>query len=309
MGWRCTGLSWPHDGPVLGWRRSDGTGPGRVSVLAYGKELGFRAVGERHCTGARGNPCPVAAVVPVRSTGARCPECARLDRAHSVAADTIADDPRPYRVYLAWFGPGTVKVGITRESRDAARLREQGAVVFTWLGRGPLMAARRTEEVLRSALGVPDRIPYARKRTLRGELPGAAERAAEVEALYRRAVALEGAGWPETLERLPFEAVDHAGAFGLDGHAATSGLDGAGATPGGIAGRAVTGLADGGAVGGRLVAAAGPDLHLETAADGVVVLDTRLITGWDLVAADARAAPSVPVAAAAEGAGVQDGLF
>ncbi|GAA2957282.1 MULTISPECIES: DUF2797 domain-containing protein [Streptomycetaceae] len=294
MGWQCTGLSWPHDGPVLGWRRSDGAGRGRVSVLAYGRELGFRAEGERRCVGARGNPCPVPAVVPVRSTGARCPECARLDRAHSVAADTVADDPRPYRVYLAWFGPGMVKVGITRESRESARLREQGAVVFTWLGRGPLMAARRTEEVLRSALGVPDRIPYARKRAVRGELPGVAGRAAEVEGLYRRAVALEGAGWPETLERLPFEAVDHGGTFGLDAAGVTAGV--------------VTGLADGGAVGGRLVAAAGPDLHLETAADGVVVLDTRLITGWDLAGADTRAALSVPVLVTG-GAGVQDGLF
>ncbi|MFD9500931.1 DUF2797 domain-containing protein [Streptomyces sp. NPDC060035] len=294
MGWQCTGLSWPDDGPVLGWRRSDGTGRGRASVLAYGKELGFRAEGERHCAGARGNPCPLVAVVPARSTGARCPECARLDRAHSVAADTIADDPRTYRVYLAWFGPGMVKVGITAEARGAARLREQGAVVFSWLGRGPLMAARRTEELLRSVLGVPDRIPYARKRAVRGELPTVAERVAEVEGLYGRAAALGGSGWPEALERLPFEAVDHAGVFGLDGV--------------GAAARVVTGLVDGGVVAGRLVAAAGPDLHLATAADGVVVLDTRLITGWVLVGADARAGVSVPVVAAGVG-GVQDGLF
>ncbi|CAO0827451.1 hypothetical protein SMICM17S_01872 [Streptomyces microflavus] len=93
-----------------------------------------------------------------------------------MAADTLLDDPRTYRVYLAWFGPGMVKVGITREERGAARLREQGAVAFTWLGRGPLMAARRTEEVLRAALGVPDRIPYARKRAVRGRLPGEQER-------------------------------------------------------------------------------------------------------------------------------------
>ncbi|WP_327116572.1 DUF2797 domain-containing protein [Streptomyces sp. NBC_01341] len=293
-GWRCTGLSWPGDVPVLGWARRGGAGRGRTSALAYGTELGFRADGERHCVGARGNACPVSAVVPVRSTGARCAECARLDRAHSVAADTIADDPRTYRVYLAWFGPGMVKVGITGEARGAARLREQGAVVFSWLGRGPLMAARRTEELLRSALGVPDRIPYARKRAIRCGLPGAAERAAEIEGLYGLAAALEGAGWPEALERLPFEAVDHAGVFGL-----------AGAGP---AARVVTGLADGGVVAGRLVAAAGPDLHLRTVDGDIVVLDTRLITGWDLVAADARAGVSAP-AVSVGGGGVQGGLF
>ena len=296
MGWQCTGLRWPDDAPpVLGWRQTDGAGrPERTSVLSYGTELGFRAGAERHCVGARGNPCPLGAVVPVRSTGARCTECARLDRAHSVAADTMADDPRTYRVYLAWFGPGMLKVGITAEERGAARLREQGAVVFTWLGRGPLMAARRTEELLRSALGVPDRIPYARKRAVRGELPGAAERAAEVGKLYAAAVRLEGAGWPESLERLPFGAVDHGAVFGLDGPSAAA--------------HVVSCLTADGVVAGRLVAAAGPDLHLLTAAHGVVVLDTRLITGWPLTAADAHAGVSVPLVDAGGGA-VQDELF
>ncbi|MFE9780458.1 DUF2797 domain-containing protein [Streptomyces sp. NPDC005775] len=309
MGWQCTGLRWPdgHDGPVLGWRNGHRT---RGSVLAYGTELGFRASGERTCVGARGNACPMAALVAERSTGARCAECGRLDRAHSVAADTIPDDPRTYRVYLAWFGAGMVKVGITAEERGAARLREQGAVVFSWLGRGPLMAARRAEEVLRAALGVPDRIAYARKRAVRAELPGAGERAGEVAELYGRAVALDGGGWPEALERLPFEAVDHAGIFGIDG-------------PGGVAGpggtvRAVTGLVDGGVVVGRLVAAAGPDLHLDTGADGVVVVDTRLMTGWALTAAGAGTGNgigngigtgvSVPTVVVGGGPS-QDGLF
>ncbi|MFJ9571736.1 DUF2797 domain-containing protein [Streptomyces bacillaris] len=299
FGWRCTGVAWPGDGPELGWSRGRER---RVSVLAYGSGLGFRAVGERHCVGARGNPCPVAAVVPARSTGGRCPECARLDRAHSVAADTLADDPRPYRVYLAWFGPGLVKVGITREERGGARLREQGAVAYTWLGRGPLMAARRTEEVVRAALGVPDRIPYARKRSVRGQLPGERERFEEVVELYGRAVGLQGHGWPESLEHLPLEVVDHARMFGLDRSARAT--------------RAVGELVDGGVVAGRLVAAAGPDLHLEVDEGGVIVLDTRLITGWELaaVAPEAKAEKAekgevgVPLIDIA-GGGVQGGLF
>ncbi|MFI1223902.1 MULTISPECIES: DUF2797 domain-containing protein [unclassified Streptomyces] len=271
-GWWCTGVRWPGETPELGWSRG---GDRRVSVLAYGAGLGFRALGERHCAGARGNVCPLGAVVAGRGTGGRCAECARLDRAHSVAADTLADDPRTYRVYLAWFGPGLVKVGITGEERGAARLREQGAVVFSWLGRGPLMAARRTEEVLRAALGVPDRIPYARKRAERGRLPGAGERAAEVAELYGRAAELEGRGWPESLERLPLEVVDQAGIFGIDRSPAPV--------------RSVRELVDGGVVAGRLVAAAGPDLHLAVDGVGVVVLDTRLITGWDLAAVPAGA--------------------
>ncbi|MBT1099605.1 MULTISPECIES: DUF2797 domain-containing protein [Streptomyces] len=276
-GWWCDGVRWPGQAPELGWSRG---GDRRVSVLAYGAGIGFRALGERHCVGARGNVCPLGAVVPGRSTGGRCAECARLDRAHSVAADTMADDPRTYRVYLAWFGPGMVKVGITGEERGAARLREQGAVVFSWLGRGPLMAARRTEEVLRAALGVPDRIAYARKRAVRGRLPGAEERAAEVAELYGRVARLEGGGGPESLERLPLEVVDQAELFGID------------RTPAPV--RSVRELVDGGVVSGRLVAAAGPDLHLAVDGVGVVVLDTRLITGWDLAAV-----PDVPVRAGA----------
>ncbi|MGW1885602.1 DUF2797 domain-containing protein [Streptomyces sp. NPDC001970] len=286
MAWQCKGLSWARTPPVLVWRS------GRTSTLAYGQDIAFRAVGQRQCTGARGNVCPVGAVVPGRSTGGLCPECARLDRAHSVAADTVADDPRPYRVYLAWFGPGMVKVGITAEQRGAARLLEQGAVVFSWLGRGPLMAARRTEELLRAALGVPDRIPYAQKRVVRAALPaGADERAGEITELYARAVALEG--WPEALERIGFEAVDHMGVFGLEGLPAAWGV--------------VRELVDGGTVAGRLIAAAGPDLHLRTGEGRVIVLDTRLLSGWELVGAERTAGLTVAVDELPHG--VQDGLF
>ncbi|MFF9219915.1 DUF2797 domain-containing protein [Streptomyces viridosporus] len=288
--WRCSGLRWSADGPELAW---DG---GRRSALSRGKRVAFgvEEAGVRTCVGARGHRCPLGAVVPGRSTGARCEECARLDRAHSVAADTLADDPRPYRVYLAWFGPGMAKVGITAVERGPARLLEQGAVCFSWLGTGPLMAARRTEELLRAALGVPDRILYADKRAVRAALPETeGARAAEIAALHARAVALSG--WPESLGREPFRPVDHVGVFGLAGAPAAVG--------------AVSELVAGGGVSGELVAAAGPDLHLATRA-GVVVLDTRLLAGWGLVPAGGRERElDVPVKAFTQRPGEQDGLF
>ncbi|MFE6227507.1 MULTISPECIES: DUF2797 domain-containing protein [unclassified Streptomyces] len=287
--WRSGGVGWSGGSPGLRWWG------GRVSPVGYGQPLGFRAVGGRLCAGARGNGCPVGAPVPGRSTGGLCPDCARLDRAHSVAADTFADDPRPYRVYLAWFGPGTVKVGITGEHRGAARLREQGAVAFCWLGRGPLMAARRTEEVLRQALGVPDRVAYERKRALRVGLPDAGARAAEVEELYGRALGV--GGWRETLEALPFTAYDHGELFGLGGLPA---LDGT-----------VTELVEGGVVTGRVLAAAGPDLHLGDRGGRHLVLDGRLLGGWGLERCGADDAWSVPVggAPAAGSHAGQEGLF
>ncbi|MFF5567575.1 DUF2797 domain-containing protein [Streptomyces sp. NPDC012623] len=294
VGWRCDGIRWGGGVPALGWSRGDER---RESALGYGRELAFRAVGTRECVGARGNVCPVHAAVPGRSTGGRCAECARLERAHSVAADTVADDPRTYRVYLAWFGPGMVKVGITAEQRGPARLLEQGAVAFSWLGRGPLMAARRTEELLRTALGVPDRVPYAAKRAVRSALPEPGARAAEIRRMHESAVALEG--WPPTLERIAFAPVDHAGAFGLAGLPPATGVIGE--------------LADGGCVAGRLIAAAGPDLHL-AADSGVVVLDTRLMSGWELRGGggvDTRGAVTVPVVPVRDprGDGAQDSLF
>ncbi|HEY9369697.1 DUF2797 domain-containing protein [Streptomyces sp.] len=283
--WRCVGMRWDGGAPLLRWEG------GRVSRLAYGQDIGFRALGERGCVGARGNPCAAGAGVSGRSTGGRCAECARLERAHSVAADTIADDPRTYRVYLAWFGVGMIKVGITAEARGPARLLEQGAVAFCWLGRGPLMAARRTEELLRHALKVPDRIPYARKREVRHALPGADVRAREIEALYRSAVGLPG--WAETLEPVEFAAYDHGDAFRLDGLPALSGT--------------VAELVDGGTVAGRLCAAAGPDLHLLAADGRCLALDTRLLSGWELAPAPADAPVTVPVLRSS--VGEQGGLF
>lgn len=292
MTWWCTGIRWQDGRPGIGWygvERAE-----RDSQLGYGRRLAFVARGERHCLGVRRagkrTPCPARRTVPGRTGSAQCPECARLDRSFSVAADTNAADPRPYRVYLAWFGAGLIKVGITAEERGPARLLEQGAVTWAWLGRGPLMAARRTEELLRAALGVPDRIAYARKRAVRAHLPPPAGRAREVAELHARAVALPG--WPESLEPVGCEVVDHAAAFGLDALPKPTGV--------------VAELVPGGTVAGLLVGAAGPDLHF---ADGLVV-DTRLLAGWELVAAAGDAVTDVPVAAIAPPAGAeQDGLF
>ncbi|MGR4881761.1 DUF2797 domain-containing protein [Streptomyces sp. LARHCF249] len=295
MSWWCTGIRWKDGQPAIGWYGERGE---RASTLGYGQRLAFVAQGERRCLGVRRagkrTPCPTGATVPGRAGNAQCPECARLDRSFSVAADTNAADPRTYRVYLAWFGPGMVKVGITAEERGRARLLEQGAVAWAWLGRGPLMATRRTEELLRAALGVPDRIAYARKRAVRARLPAAPERAREVAELHARAAALPG--WPDSLERMDCEVADHAGPFGLEGLPEPA--------------RVIAEMVIGGVVVGQLVGAAGPDLHF---ADGLVV-DTRLLAGWELVAPVGGAVvTSVPVVevppAVVHPPAEQDGLF
>ncbi|MGY0492866.1 DUF2797 domain-containing protein [Streptomyces sp. WG-D5] len=287
-------MRWRGGGPVFGWV-GDGGGE-RESGVRFGDGVAFRVGGARRCLGVwrggRWTVCPGWDAVPVRGTRAQCAECAGIDRARSVAADTIADDPRPYHVYLAWFGDGLVKVGITGTRRGSDRLLEQGAVAFTWLGRGPLMAARRAEELLRVALGVPDRIPYEKKRAVRSGLPGAGERGAELVRAHAVAVGLDG--WPESLERLPCQVVDHGEAFGL------AGIDRVDAV--------VSGLAEGAVVAGRVVAAAGPDLHLVEEDGGRrLVVDVRVLAGWPLERVSAGATDAGFVVR--EVPGVQGGLF
>ncbi|MGP9019693.1 hypothetical protein ACT1U9_15000 [Streptomyces sp. BR1] len=97
--------------------------------------------------------------------------------------------------------------------------------------------------------------------------------------LHARAVAL--AGWPESLEALGCDVVDHARVFGLSGLRPAGGV--------------VAELVPEGAVAGRVLAAAGPDLHLGTGDGRVVVLDTRLMSGWGLVGAAGSGSGGVTV--------------
>ncbi|MFH8567475.1 DUF2797 domain-containing protein [Streptomyces sp. NPDC017993] len=275
-------------------------------MLPAGKALAFAARGERRCLGVwragRWIVCPYAAVLDGASAKDQCARCAQLDRSRSVAADTMADDRRPYGVYLAYFGPGLLKVGITAAERGPARLVEQGAVAYAWLGRGPLMAARRAEALLGSALGIPDRFGKAAKRAARGALPPPAERAAELAQLHATARALTG--WPETLEPVAFSCGDHGELFGLDRIPAEA--------------PELAGLAPGAEIVGEVLAGVGADVYLRLAGEGeppgggadeagvVAVLDARMLSGWVLGPAEGRVT-TVPVRAAAYGSGARPG--
>nr|WP_260636633.1 DUF2797 domain-containing protein [Streptomyces angustmyceticus] len=310
--WRCTGPRWSGGGPGsgaegrfgqrLGWYCAE-RGEERVSMLPAGKVLAFAAQGERRCLGVRRAGrwivCPYGAVLDGAGAKDQCARCARLDRSRSVAADTMADDPRPYGVYLAYFGPGLLKVGITAVERGPARLVEQGAVAYAWLGRGPLMAARRAEALLGSALAVPDRFAKAAKRAARGALPPVADRFAELAQLHRTAQELPG--WPETLRTVEFAGADHTELFGLD------------RIPGEVA--ELGGMASGAEIVGEVLTGVGADVYLRLAGGGggddgggeaVAVMDARLLSGWVLGAAVGRVT-TVPVRGVVTGAGERKG--
>ncbi|WP_338118203.1 DUF2797 domain-containing protein [Streptomyces coryli] len=254
----------------------------------------------RECVGVvragRRLPCPDAAATPAAAVRDQCERCAALDRSQSVAADTVPDDPRTYAVYLAWFGTGLVKVGITAQERGPARLLEQAAVCFTFLGHGPLMSARRTEAVLGAALGIPERVRSPRKRAARAALPPSEERAAELRGRYEAALAVPG--WQETLTPAPYELVDHAAHFGLEPRAPRPTAR-------------VTGLAAGAALTGTVLAVAGSDVYLATGA-GELLLDAHLVAGWPLCRPEGDGLappPTEPMAAAGQEGVTPEALF
>ncbi|MEV0277954.1 DUF2797 domain-containing protein [Streptomyces sp. NPDC050610] len=290
--WQCTGLRWDHSGPALSWRhptrgeRSSPLPPDRPLAFAFGKRRS--CVGVRR--GGRHTPCPEGTTLLPSAVSAQCPPCARLDRSHSVAADTIADDPRPYDVYLAWFGPDLIKVGITATEREGVRLLEQAALSYALLGRGPLMSARRAEAVLGAALAVPDRFPYASKRSARHALPAQPLRAAQLADLHERARGLSGL--PESLSIMDFRPVHHDAAFHLGRLRPPDG------TVEPAAGRTLA---------GAVAAVAGPDLYITTADGRLLLTDARQLAGWPLGAAPSGAATTVTVRAPAPSA--PDALF
>lgn len=234
-----------------------------------GADLAFSAGPDRECTGVwragRRHCCPVAAPLQPAARSSQCATCQSLDRSSSIAADTRIDDPRPFTVYLAHHGAAGIKVGITAVARGSARLLEQGALSSIVLSTGTLASARRTERVLGAALGLPDRVSTTRKRAARAHPTTPAARAADLLATTERTRQVT---WPEGQNRRESPAVDHCHTYGLPQDGLRPAAE-------------VLPLAAGSTVAGKVACRIGSDLYLDTAA-GLVLLDTRLLTGWAL---------------------------
>ena len=289
-------MQWGTDGPVLTW--SSPRGDERESLLPLPAGLlAFTVTGPRRCTGiwrgGRRITCPLRTPVSEVSTNPLCPDCATVDRRNSIAADTALDDRRLFRLYLAWFGPDLVKVGITAAERGPQRLLQQGALAHTWLGEGPLPGVRRAEAALGTALGLPDRMSHARKVTARAAGSGSVQ--PEQDLAVRHHAAQTSTAWPETVTRLPFAAQDHTPVYHHD-HNRPAQAD-----------AAVGRLALNDTVAGTLVTLVGSDAYLATE-NGLLLVDLRLLAGWPLVRADQRhtTAATSPLRRPDE---VQHGLF
>jgi hypothetical protein len=262
----CTGLSWFEEKPAL---TSVEGGDLRLKALSPGARLALSWSGSRRCVGwtAPGTgrtPCADDARIDGAATLAQCPSCQNRDHGLSIARDRVTDDGRAYQLYLAWFAPGMLKVGITGVQRGVARLLEQGAIGYTVIATGTLPAARRAELTVSASGLAKERYRSRAKVEAWWGLPqtdGLRSALTEGRTKALRMLA------DHTLDAFPDgPLVDNTDFFGLG--------DGAPATY-----REVEGLDDDGSLTGEVRAVIGKHVFL-TVADGTpLLLDTRLLAG------------------------------
>lgn len=188
-----------------------------------------------------------------------------VDPGTMLARAATVDDGRTYALYLAWFGTGLTKVGLTATERGTDRLAEQGALAFTWLAHGRLPAVRAAERaVSASGLAVERRLRRT-KLDAWWRCPDHTQRRRQLSAAYREII--ETVPWPAALDRDPCLVVDQVQLFGLD------------ALPDSC--QEITGLNTGSVLRGTVRCAVGRDLLLDTI-DGSLLADARLLAGWPL---------------------------
>jgi hypothetical protein len=274
--WRPSGLAWTDAGtPAAALEWLSPTGEVRTSVVDVGARLALVVGADRRCGGlwwdGRHVPCAVRAAIDPGAKSGQCESCAAMARTRSVATDTMLDDPRQFRVYLAHHG-SVVKVGITATERGQARLLEQGALSSVFLSAGSLVSARRCESLLTTALGLPQLVGTARKRAARLAPGTASYRAAELTAVVHRVAGLD---WPPGQTWATTEPVDHTPAYGLPDGGLAPALQ-------------LDPLRPGATISGKVTCRIGRDLYLATPR-GILLVDTGLLEGWALTRADADA--------------------
>jgi hypothetical protein len=271
--WRLAGLVWTQAGPALEWLSP--VGEVRASAVDGGARLALAIGGDRRCGGlwwdGRRVPCTARSPIDAGAKSGQCDSCAAIARTRSVATDMVLDDHREFSVYLAHHG-SVVKVGITATERGPARLLEQGALSSLVLSAGTLLSARRCEALLTTALGLPQQVHTARKRTARLAPGTGLSRAAELATVAERVAGLD---WPPCQTRTADRPLDHTLTYGL-------------AEEGIAPDRQVEPLIPGATINGKVMCRIGRDLYLR-APDGIVLLDTGLLQGWALGRADDNA--------------------
>ena len=283
--WRSTGLHWESGSPVLtavpdGWPRPGHGRPGqaeRKRPLAPGQRIDWTLRGPRGCcgiwTGTGRLACPLNSRLE-DSTNPQCGACAAADPGKALARDAVTGDGRAYGLYLAWFGPGLLKIGLTAASRGRDRLLEQGAITYVMLAAGSYSGIRRAERLISGAGLARERIPARTKTAAWWDLPDAASRAAEITAARTRICGQ--LTWADGVKEVPDCVIDQAADFGLD-RALPASWD------------EVTAITGAGQLVGELIAVVGRHILLG-AATGPLLIDMRRVAGWAFTATAAAGA-------------------
>ncbi len=231
--------------------------------------MDYQLGGQRCCVGVwlaqrrRRQPCPFGHLIPPPATRAQCDPCGAADPGTRFARNATLDDGREYALYLAWFGPGLTKVGLTATERGTDRLAEQGALAFTWLAHGRLPDILAAERRVSASGLAPERRQRRVKLATWWTLPDHTQRRDELRATYQQIITT--VPWPTGLDRAACAVVDQVELFGLD------------ALPDSC--QEITALTSGAVLSGTVRCAVGRDLLLDTQ-DGPLLADTRLLAGW-----------------------------
>lgn len=166
-------------GPFLVVDRLDTTSWERHYFTPGARSFTLEARAERHCTGrhdlltGKSSPCPLRAPLGP-GQAEQCPACFVVTgfnpafyNAAQVSEAQRRRNREPHAVYLASFGAGTIKVGMTLAARASSRLLEQGARIGAVIARcEDADHARDLEAYVAREHGVTESVRASRKRQL-----------------------------------------------------------------------------------------------------------------------------------------------
>ena len=158
--------------PVLSLQRGDKVH--RFNPVGHTMSLHFDS-SQRYCTGwydmraGEGHPCPDAASIAEKYD--QCSSCQQRTgfnpafyNASSVSAQQEERNQEPHILYLAHFGKGITKVGISHAARGDARLLEQGARSAVILDTFPTaLIARQYEAKIAAMPNIAETIQLRKK--------------------------------------------------------------------------------------------------------------------------------------------------
>ncbi|MEG2260698.1 MAG: DUF2797 domain-containing protein [Raoultibacter sp.] len=140
------GIGFDAAGPYLSFNDLEAGSQTQFSV--QGKTFSLRLLAQRRCVGSidlathQGQVCPQAATLLPEAKDNSCPACQKetgfnpaFYNAASLSAQQRAYNLTPHYVYMAYFSPQYVKVGISSETRGIKRLLDQGARAALVVGR------------------------------------------------------------------------------------------------------------------------------------------------------------------------------